>query len=276
MKAAGERRWLRAELEAASAERATIAYPQTLYQNLRITIHDEGQAALTIREAALLFDEIIPAQEDRWSSGPVEPTINKQAKTTTVRLELGVGRVPVSRIALRITGPASFVREAELELSDDGQEWYPVGHAILFQTPGASIDAPVEVAFREARGRYVRATIMNGDNPPIMITHAYAFGIRRSLLFPVTAGRSYWLYVGSEAPAPQYDLPQVLSREPEAPRPVTATLGPLEPNSAYVAPVVRRPWTGEHPALLWGILGVVVLVLALLIIGTARKTRTAP
>ena len=259
--------------EETSVERTTIVYPQSTYRYLRVTIHDGGERPLTIDGAALLFDQTIPPREDRWFSGPVESSSNPQTRTTTATMDLRFKHVPIHRVVLGVTEPAAFARRAEINVSDDGQTWAMAGQGQLFRPPAAAPDAPVEITFEETQGRYVRIIVLNGDSGPVKVTRASVYGIRRTLLFQTAADRSYWLYLGSSAPAPQYDLPQLLGSGPQAIRTAAGSLGPLEPNPAYRPP--RQPWTEEHPVLLWSILGVVVLGLAFLIFNTARKVGRA-
>jgi hypothetical protein len=119
----------------------TIDYPQSVYRYVRVTIHDDDQPALPIDDAALRFRQIGPAREDRWFMGPVESAIDPQARATTVVLDTGFARLPLSRMVLTTTEPADFVRQAEVEVSDDRTTWQTEARTTLVhttQTPPAS------------------------------------------------------------------------------------------------------------------------------------------
>jgi hypothetical protein len=237
-----------------------------------VTIHDGGQQPLDIQGIALLSEQNVPPQEDRWFAGPVKPSHDQQARATSVPIDLVFNQVPVSRILLVVAEPRAFSRPVEVDVSDDGRSWLRVKSATITRDTGLPVGAPLGVAVGGARGRYVRTQIMNADNVPLRVTEASVYGVRRTLLFPVTAGRSYSLFFGSDTAAPpQYDLPQVLRREPASPARASATLGPLELNPSYQAPVVRRPWTEEHPVVLWTIVAGMVVLLIFLILETVRK-----
>ncbi len=262
--------------EGASVDQTAIPYPPSLYRYLRVTIHNEGKAALMVRGAALLFRQAVPAREDRWFAGSVQPTTDTQQKTTTILIDTQFLRVPISRVVLNVTDPRSFARDIEVAVSGDHKVWSAAGRATVRRGPGTKEKTPVVFTLGEVRGRYVRLTIMNGDNPPLAVARAQLYGIRRTILFPIAAGRSHVLYLGNdEVRTPEYDLPQVLNVEAGPPLAIPARLGPLEPNPAYVAPVVRRPWTEEHPLVLWSVLGLCILVLLALIVRTARSTGAA-
>lgn len=260
-------------VEEKTVDRTELGYPDSLYRYLRVTVHHEGKPELTVRSAALLFRRVVPPREDRWFSGPVQTTVDTRAKTSILVIDAGFHRLPISRIAAEFIAPRAFARDAEIEVSDDGQVWFPLTTVALTRGPG-SPGPPVELRFGESRGRFIRVTVRNGDNEPVQVSRVEVYGVRRTLLFPIASGRSYTLFLGnSAAPMPQYDLPRVLSLADSPPRVAAARLGLMEANPAYVA--VRRPWTEEHPLVLWAALGATILVLLVLIIRTAKGTGTA-
>lgn len=61
----------------------------------------------------------------------------------------------------------------------------------------------------------------------------------------------------------------------DEPSDLTAKVSQIEATLRDLDRRPRRPWTEEHPALLWAILPVVVAGLGLLILNTVRKTGTA-
>lgn len=252
----------------------TIGYPQSVYRFVRVTIHDDGRPALRVGDAALRFRRVVPPREDRWFAGAVESVVDPQARTTTVVIDTGFARLPLSQLVVTITEPAAFVRAAEVEVSDDGTTWRTETRTTLVRTLQTPAGRLAVIPFDEARARYVRLTVQNGDNPPLRVARASLYGIRRTVLFPLTPGRTYLLYFDGPADPPQYDLPEVLRREAVPPRAIEASLGALQSNPAYVPPSPpRRPWTEEHPVVFWGILGGVGIALALLIVSTVRAAR---
>ncbi len=259
---------------ALGAEEHSIGYSQSVYQFVRVTIHDDDRTGLRVKDAALRFRQVVPAREDRWFAGSIEAVTDPQARTTTVIVDAGFARLPIAQLTVTITTPAAFARPAEVEVSADRTTWQTVASTTLVRTRQAGGDGSISIPFGEVRARFVRLTVRNGDNPPLGIVRALVHGIQRTVLFPTTLGGMYWLYFGGPADSPQYDLPEVLSREVTPLHPARGSTGLVETNPAYVPPLPpKRPWTEEHPLVLWTILGGVGIALALLIIGTARAAR---
>lgn len=252
----------------------TIGYPQSVYRFVRVTIHDDGRPAVRVEGAALRFRQLVPPREDEWFNRPVEAITDRQARTSTVTVDTGFARLPLSRLTVTIKAPTTFVRLAQVEASEDATSWYTAARTTLVRTTQTPVDRPIAIPFDEVRARYVRLTVQNGDNQPLLFAHASVHGVQRTMLFPITSGQAYLLYFAGPADPPEYDLPDVLRREPTPPRPVEASVGAVEANPAYVPPLPpRRPWTEEHPQVLWAILGGVGIALALLIVSTVRAAK---
>jgi hypothetical protein len=252
----------------------TIIYPDSTYRYVRLSVLDRGEPPLPVRGAALIVTRMIPAREDVWYDGPIAGTTDAAARSTTAIIDLGHRNLPISHVALTVDRPESFARTVVLATSDDRESWNTASSARLVREPGRGPATPLTLSFAETSGRYVRITVVNGDNPPLELRRVAVAGIRRTILFPTAGGGRYWLYVGyAAAPSPDYDLPQVLQLRAAPPRPVPAVMGPVEPNPAYAPPIVRRPWTEERPWLLWGALGLSIIVILLVIATTVRGTR---
>lgn len=257
--------------EGAAGELTTIAYPPSSARYVRITIHNEGKPALKIEGATVVHERSTPPREHRWFAGAAQVISDAETRTSSMIIDSGFARVPVSRIAMEIAAPLLFARDAEVAVSADAQQWSDVARWLIVRGPGAPREALLQRVFPEARARYVRVRIHNGDNPPLSVTRAALYGIRRTMLFPVSGGSTHYLYLGNGSVAsPDYDLPRVLDVAAATGSTIAAVLGPVEANPAFTPPVVRRPWTEEHPYLLWGALGASILVILVLIVRTAR------
>lgn len=263
--------------EGTAVDHTTVSYPQSLYRYVRLTIQDDGKPGLTVRGAELFLQRVEPARVDRWFHGVVRVDADVQRGTSTMLIDLQHPNLPMSKVDLTVAAPPLFARTVQVDTSDDGTTWSPSGIRTVIRGPGVTPATAVTVAFPETRGRFVRLTVVNEDNAPLQVSRASVYGVRRTLLFPTDRGRRYTLYTGHpDAPAPSYDLAEVLRLQPTLPRAVPASLRPAAPNPAYEPPMVRRPWTEEHPQVLWGTLGGTILILIILILRTAKSIGTAP
>jgi len=116
-------------------------------------------------------------------------------------------------------------------------------------------------------------TVDNGDDAPLKPALVRLLMLERNLCFDAAPGLSYALYYGDAALAPpHYDYASLFTHQPDAPR---AALGPEQPNSEYQPRPDNRPFTEQHPVLLWLALGLVVLILGVIALRTARSSRQA-
>ncbi len=111
-----------------------------------------------------------------------------------------------------------------------------------------------------ASNRRWTITIDNGDDPPIAWSAVRLEMRQTSLCFDAVAGVSNYtlMYGDSALSAPHYDYAALFQAEDKA---APATLGLEQPNPVYQSRPDRRPFTEQHPALLWFALVLVVLTL---------------
>lgn len=130
------------------------------------------------------------------------------------------------------------------------------------------IDAPWFGAGPE--GSRWTITIDNGDDPPIELKSVRLEMIQRKLCFDAAPGASYTLFYGDAAlAAPRYDYARLFMAEKN---PAQATLGPEQANAEYQKRPDTRPFTERHPWLLWVALALVIAVLGLVALRTAKQT----
>lgn len=117
-------------------------------------------------------------------------------------------------------------------------------------------------------------TIENGDDAPIQISSVRLEMLERDLCFEAAAGAGYALYYGDAAlAAPQYDYATLFARQANA---AHAVVGPEQANPAYEPRPDDRPFTEKHPTLLWIALALVVALLGLVAVRSAKLTAQTP
>lgn len=142
-----------------------------------------------------------------------------------------------------ITASASLLRVHRIEQ----------GHRI--DEERLTIDAPVLNFNTPARWTI---SVDNGDDAPLVLQSVAMQMIERDLCFDA-ADTNYVLYYGDDAlPPPHYDYAALFTPDPAAGK---ATLDPAQNNPLFQRRPDERAFTEKHPALLWGALLTVVLLL---------------
>ncbi|HEX3470801.1 MAG TPA: DUF3999 family protein [Silvibacterium sp.] len=111
--------------------------------------------------------------------------------------------------------------------------------------------------------------IDNGDDAPLALKSVRLQMLERMLCFDAMPGTSYTLYYGDSAlSTPRYDYATLFAPEQDAAR---ATLGPEQSNPEYQPRPDERPFTEKHPALLWTVLVLVILMLGGIALRSAKQ-----
>jgi hypothetical protein len=129
-----------------------------------------------------------------------------------------------------------------------------------------SIDAPR--AYFDAAAQWT-ITIHNGDDAPINFGTVRLEMLQRHLCFEASSTSSFILFYGDDAlGVPRYDYASWSSPQTTAP---PAVLAPEQPNTSWQPRPDQRPFTEKHPALLWLALILVVLLLGIIALRTAKR-----
>jgi hypothetical protein len=217
--------------------------------------------------------------------------VTQKGHATTIQFKVPA-HVPVERVEF-VAGaaPANFSRDVTVKVepvvdakrTTDAEPLAPVessgnllrlhatrdGHRI--DEEHLAVDAPW-VEFGGAGSTWT-ITIDNGDDAPLALTDVRLEMAERKLCFDAAAGAQYTLFFGDPAlSAPRYDYATLFVPEADA---AQAVLGAEKENPEYRARPDGRPFTERHPALLWVALILVVVVLGMVALKTAKETRAA-
>lgn len=187
------------------------------------------------------------------------------AQTTSFVSDIGFQGFAYNRVDLSID-PGMFWRNAEISTSGDGKMWTFAGQGAISRTAKRE---QLSIEFPEQWNRYIRITVFNGDDAPLVIRRISLSGTRRVVEFPTAAAGSYWLYSGNEsAKQPSYDFARVTETSIEAP---VVFLAGQELNPSYRAP--SKPWTDRNPLILNIVLVVAVAVMGFITLRFLREVR---
>ena len=201
---------------------------------------------------------------------------NVPAHVPVERIEFVVGAEPVNfsrdvtvRVSPVIAGKQTTDQEppAPMESSGNLLRLHATRDGHRIDEEHLAVDAPWG-DFGGAGSTWT-VTIENGDDAPLTITDVRLEMAERKLCFDAAAGASYALFFGDAAlAAPRYDYATLFVPDKDA---AQATLGPAQANPEYEARPDGRAFTERHPGLLWLALVLVVVVLGLVALRTAKE-----
>ncbi len=236
-------------------------------RDLRIVTEDRQLPFLLQRTSISRSVPLSPAA----ANDPKEPRVSRWS------LRLPQAGTPIARIACA-SGSALFQREMRLweEVADERGDTFPreLGRAIWKKAPD---QATPEFAIHlevTPRGDTLFLETDNGDNPPIEL-HDFRGN------YPVTqvvfkaasdARQPIWIYYGNpSATSPRYDVILIADQLLRAER-ASAALG-AQKNMNSKTERITQTLSGSARYIFWGVLGVVVVALLMLISRLLPKTQ---
>jgi len=252
----------------------SVEYPVSRLPFLRVTIFGWTKNGLV---TGAVIDHKVEKVVPFEVFAILDPKITEDPKTnsTLAQIDLGMTGLPVYRLRLETSSP-QFQRAVGVEASDDGQSWTYAGGGTIARLPGPEFTEEWLTVSASGGHRYFRLRIYNRDDKPIQIGHVQAEGELYQLRFLAATPGEYWLYYDGLGPEfiamPQYDLANVIARQsmPEHPW----TLDRQEPSPFYRPPAApRKPWSEQHPVILYTVLGGAVLALGVATFRFASRLR---
>jgi len=207
----------------------------------------------------------------------LDPKITEDPKTnsTVAQIDLGMTGLPVYRLRLETSSP-QFQRAVGVEASDDSQSWSYAGGGTIARLPGPEFTEEWLTVSASGGHRYFTLRVYNRDDKSIQVGRIQAEGPVDQLRFLAVTPGAYCLYYDGPGPEliamPEYDLANVLAKQslPEH----AWTLERQEPNPLYRPPAPpRKPWSEQHPAILYTVLGGAVLALGIATFRFAARLR---
>jgi hypothetical protein len=174
-------------------------------------------------------------------------------------IDLGGANVPVEQLA--VTSSAErYARPVRVQARNPGEPWALVAQGRIFRLYGTP-SRPLEL---DVRARYLRVTIVNGDDPPLP-------GVRfepraRPRVILVEGGHPAPLHVmvgGRHRPAPQYEYARLPRGELDLEHVRRSFVGTLELNRDFEPAPDTRSWMRRHPSVVTAALAVAAAMVGL-------------
>ena len=249
----------------ASSRDTAVSYPESRFRYIKVTLFGtKDEEPVTITRANIRSHYVVPAEEAEYNCIIKENKVDQQAKTSYTILDFGAKNLPIQSIKINCDG-SNYYRTVYVQGSNDLKEWVELGSGDIFDYDVENFrDARREIFFTEGRCRYIKLTILNQDNVPINVIAATGHGLKRSLVFPFQKAEPIRLYYDNQlAQAPVYDYSRFI-RKADFTKLAVVALGQQVRNPFYNPDKIKRPWTEEHPYILWiAIIGIVVILLFL-------------
>jgi hypothetical protein len=249
----------------------TVDYPVSTRRYVRATVFGWTETE-AVSGARSFYRVVRPAERYILDAIIPERSEDPETRSSVLKLDLAQSGLPHDRIRLE-ADRADFHRAAELEASDDAKTWSLVTRGTLFQVSG---EQSLAIDYPSRHERYLRLRIFNGDNRPVPVPRVYVETLKRVFKFlPASAG-DLWLYYGNpDARPPVYDLAAVLGRQAPIPE-TTLVIGEWKTNPDYKPPPGQeKPWSEQHPAALYTVLGLAVVGMGLVTVRFLSKVRNA-
>jgi hypothetical protein len=263
-----------------------IDLPSNDYRYLRITV-----LPMATEEKSPVINEVKafkigenPAERQTLEMAPIEHSEDEKNNSSIYIYDLAFCRLPVSEIELDIAedsfyryvtieGRDAEKRQVKIDSEDNRQRfkevevsWQKIINGTIYKYTSADGQKHENLILRIPSGRrvyrYIRITISNYDDKPVVVNSASANMIAHQIIFENMDNTAPILYVGSEpARVPRYDLSRRLSN----PLQVNAAMAKLSgiTSNPLFGQAEQKPaaWTERHKMLLLIVMVIVALVL---------------
>lgn len=250
-----------------------VDFPVSTKPYLRVTVLGWDKTA-SVEGSFLDYEVRRPAVRETLATAIPQIVENAKEQSTLATLDLGVEGLPVDRIVLEISSP-QFQRAVSVEVSRNAKDWSYLSQGVIARMPGNGFTEEwLGISIPRTNRRYLRLHIYNRDDQAVQIDRVHFEGLIQRITFLAPAAGNYWLYYGNgNVHQPAYDLPVLLSRR-ENTVSLSWTIGPAELNPDYrPPPPPKKPWSEQHPAILYTVLGGAVLALGIATFRFAARLR---
>jgi Protein of unknown function (DUF3999) len=250
-------------------------------------LHFQIAGPLTPESLTGLSVEKVPATQPKYERVAESSSVVQKDHSSVIEFTVPA-LVPVDRIAFSLgREPANFSRDVTVTVTStenppatDGVE--PPRPVVTYGSilrihrvqNGHRIDE--ERLAIDARGTTSTTptkwtvAIDNGDDLPLSVQSIRLQMMQRTLCFEATGAGQYTLFYGDPAlSAARYDYSTLFTPQTDA---AQATAGPEQPNPEFQSRPDQRPLTERYPALLWGALVAVIVLLGGVALRSAKQT----
>ncbi|WP_178985201.1 DUF3999 family protein [Winogradskyella helgolandensis] len=245
-----------------------LVFPDAKYSFFRLIVKNNEQPELV--SAQLAEHEISGGSFIEHHIKKFETNDIKKIKTTEINLELDQP-VSISQIQIDVSNTFDYYRPLKIEYRNDsvktekGWNYYykTITNGTLNSLEANSFNLDNTIA------KHLKLIIYNSDNQPLSIDKVSIKGYEHQLIARFTEPADYMLVYGnSSVRKPNYDIAKFTSKIPNS-------LDALSIGNEEIIEKLEQPKVKplfENSYWLWGVIGVVILILGGFTLGMLRKS----
>ena len=250
-----------------SEENLFVQFPEAKYKFVRVIVpHDQDKKPVELKSLEIFEAINIKAEEDIFRGTIIKRLPNGEEKSVETVIDFGSKEIPLSRINMT-AGQSDFLRKIEASGSNDLEKWTSIASGLIFSISiDEETDQNMTLNLGDAKFRYLKIKVFNGDNNPVNLTSVTGYGLKRFLVIIPEKDVQYSLLYGNPAARPvSYDLGEVI-RGKMIDSFGKGTLAGQVRNDKYVPYKETKPWTEERPYILW--IAMIAIILGLIFLGS--------
>ena len=242
-----------------------LSFPNAKYRYYRLLFKSDVQPELL--RTTLYLDSILPATYQEYDIADFEVTQAK--KNTILSIDLK-SRLPVSYLKLEVADKIDYYRPVEIQFVTDSvktEKGWHYSYRTLTKGTVSSLEKN-EFKFNGGLAKKLRIVVQNYDNRPLSFSKPIVKGYSYELIARFDKPADYYLVYGkSDARAPIYDISQNGFKLSENAGEVK--LGKQEKIIKNYPPIPSPLF--ENKWWLWGIMGIIMLVLGVFTLNMMRQ-----
>jgi|GEM_PF-2561456 len=246
-------------------ENLFMQFPEVSFKFVRVSVpHDQDKEPVELKDLEIYKTIKMNSEEEPFKGSIIKIEPNMGSKSMENIVDFGYKNMPLSRIDI-IPSQSNFFRKVEVEGSNDLKKWKSLASAVIFSI---SVDEETEqsttVKLGDAKFRYIKINVFNGDNKPIKIASVAGHCLKRFLVIIPEKDVQYRLLYGNpEAKAVNYDTGNVIAGK-ALDNFGKGKLAKEIRNDKFELYKERKPWTEDKPYILWLVMGIIILGLIFL------------
>lgn len=243
-----------------SEENLAFQFPESSFRFVRVTIpHDKDKEPVELKNLEIFKIVKLGAEEESHGSSLIKVQPDAESKSIENVFDFKYKNIPLSRVDIN-TDQSNFFRKVEVAGSDDLKEWKNLASGVIFSI---SVDEATErnttVDVGNAKCRYIKVKVFNGDNKAIKIASVKGYGLKKFLVIMPEKNNQYELLYGNPgAKEVNYDLNAVIKGK-AIDSFGKGTLANEVRNDKYEPYKERKPWTEDKPYILWIVICLIIL-----------------